>query len=232
MAQPPVEAQSPEVAVWCLATWAIHTGHQLLPGKCPVLPTQFPKDSSSQRLMRRAYLLTRDPLSGAANSGVPVFLPSDVVERVEVELARLGEDVLSDRVISWITEPVARHVPSAEQGPADAQEGHPARAVVDPRVQVVLGRHRRGHDDPPREDAERHQRLLRADEEAQPPLRRPWPDEPGVSPARGWGTQALPTVEIGTILTLTRVHLAVAAVGYVGRGHAGRGRLMPLSESP
>ncbi|OBR07155.1 Acyl-CoA dehydrogenase [Colletotrichum higginsianum IMI 349063] len=51
----------------------------------PVLPNQFFEDSSFQRVLR-------------------LFLPSDVVERVEVELAQLGEDVLSDRIFSWVTD--------------------------------------------------------------------------------------------------------------------------------
>ncbi|KAK1975739.1 hypothetical protein LZ30DRAFT_736566 [Colletotrichum cereale] len=51
----------------------------------PVLPNQFFEDSSFQRVLA-------------------VFLPSHVIDRVEVGLAQFGEDVLSDRIFSWVTD--------------------------------------------------------------------------------------------------------------------------------
>ncbi|KAE9579843.1 Acyl-CoA dehydrogenase family member 11 [Colletotrichum fructicola] len=51
----------------------------------PVLPNQFFDDASFQRALR-------------------LFVPKDVVSRVEVEIAQLGEDVLSDQVFEWVTE--------------------------------------------------------------------------------------------------------------------------------
>ncbi|GJC79732.1 acyl-CoA dehydrogenase family member 11 [Colletotrichum liriopes] len=51
----------------------------------PVLPNQFFEDSSFQRVLR-------------------LFLPKHIIERVDVELAQFGEDVLSDRVFSWVTD--------------------------------------------------------------------------------------------------------------------------------
>ncbi|KAK2045350.1 very-long-chain acyl-CoA dehydrogenase [Colletotrichum somersetense] len=51
----------------------------------PVLPNQFFEDSSFQRVLR-------------------LFLPSHVIDRVEIGLAQFGEDVLSDRVFSWVTD--------------------------------------------------------------------------------------------------------------------------------
>ncbi|KZL68586.1 acyl- dehydrogenase [Colletotrichum incanum] len=51
----------------------------------PVLPNQFFEDSSFQRVLR-------------------LFLPKHVIERVDVELAQFGEDVLSDQVFSWVTD--------------------------------------------------------------------------------------------------------------------------------
>ncbi|KAL0942841.1 acyl-CoA dehydrogenase [Colletotrichum truncatum] len=51
----------------------------------PALPNQFFDDASFQRAFR-------------------LFVPSHVTERVEVEIAQLGEDVLSDQVFSWVTD--------------------------------------------------------------------------------------------------------------------------------
>ncbi|KAJ5018583.1 Acyl-CoA dehydrogenase family member 11 [Colletotrichum sp. SAR 10_99] len=51
----------------------------------PVLPNQFFDDASFQRALR-------------------LFVPKDVVSGVEVEIAQLGEDVLSDQVFEWVTE--------------------------------------------------------------------------------------------------------------------------------
>ncbi|KAF9880732.1 acyl-CoA dehydrogenase [Colletotrichum karsti] len=51
----------------------------------PVLPNQFFDDASFQRNLR-------------------LFLPSDVVSRIEVEIAQFGEDVLSDQIFEWVTE--------------------------------------------------------------------------------------------------------------------------------
>ncbi|KAF4784961.1 hypothetical protein HER10_EVM0001219 [Colletotrichum scovillei] len=51
----------------------------------PILPNQFFDDASFQRALR-------------------LFLPKDIIERVEVDIAQLGEDVLSDQIFSWITD--------------------------------------------------------------------------------------------------------------------------------
>ncbi|KAK2015333.1 very-long-chain acyl-CoA dehydrogenase [Colletotrichum eremochloae] len=51
----------------------------------PVLSNQFFEDSSFQRVLR-------------------LFLPSHVIDRVEVGLAQFGQDILSDRVFSWVTD--------------------------------------------------------------------------------------------------------------------------------
>ncbi|KAF6814524.1 hypothetical protein CMUS01_12626 [Colletotrichum musicola] len=51
----------------------------------PVLPNQFFDDASFQRALR-------------------LFLPTHVAKRVEVEIAQLGEDVLSDRIFAWVTD--------------------------------------------------------------------------------------------------------------------------------
>ncbi|TDZ71675.1 Acyl-CoA dehydrogenase family member 11 [Colletotrichum trifolii] len=51
----------------------------------PVLPNQFFDDASFQRVFR-------------------LFLPKQVVDRVDVEIAQLGQDVLSDQVFAWVTD--------------------------------------------------------------------------------------------------------------------------------
>ncbi|KAF7560880.1 hypothetical protein G7046_g3256 [Stylonectria norvegica] len=53
--------------------------------KPPVLPNQFYDDTSYQRCFK-------------------LFLPSHVARQVEAEVAALGDEVLSDRVFSWVTD--------------------------------------------------------------------------------------------------------------------------------
>ncbi|GKT44907.1 acyl-CoA dehydrogenase family member 11 [Colletotrichum spaethianum] len=75
----------------------------------PVLPNQFFEDSSFQRVLR-------------------LFVPTHVIERVEVELAQFGEDVLSDQVFSWVTDS-ERHKPYLKGNGRDAF-GRPISELV------------------------------------------------------------------------------------------------------
>ncbi|KAK1995756.1 acyl-CoA dehydrogenase/oxidase C-terminal [Colletotrichum falcatum] len=85
----------------------------------PVLQNQFFEDSSFQRILR-------------------LFLPSDVIHRVEAGLAQFGEHVLSDRIFSWVTD-------SERNGPY--LKGNGRDAFGRPTSDLVVGEGWRGLQD-------------------------------------------------------------------------------------
>ncbi|TQN67092.1 Acyl-CoA dehydrogenase family member 11 [Colletotrichum shisoi] len=157
-----------------------------------------------------------------------------------------------------LTETVASHTPSAEQGLADAQEGILLgpwsisglkwfSSATDAAMTILLARTENGISAffaPVRRHSSSAATMRLKNKSGTRSLPTAELELDGM---RGWllGQEGRGVHEISTVLTLARVHSAVAAVGYVGRGlaiarayakvrqvHAGRGRRMPLSESP
>lgn len=72
----------------------------------PALPNQFYDDVTFQRCFKRE----NRPLSPSSGERIHtkqtniVFLPADLRDEIEPEVARLGQEVLTDRIFAWISD--------------------------------------------------------------------------------------------------------------------------------
>lgn len=71
--------------------------------KQPIIRNQFHDDTSLQRIVKR---MSPCPIAYTVSSmlTVLVFLPHSILDQISPEAARLGDEVLSQQVLDWVTD--------------------------------------------------------------------------------------------------------------------------------